>query len=107
MEDKLYAKSVAQAEVLRALGHPSRLYIVHHLAGGGQKCVCELAAALGADVSTVSRHLSILKRAGILEEEKKGQTILHRLRTPCVVELLECISRTIQEALQAKLCSLQ
>lgn len=107
MDEKLYAKCAAQAEVLRALGHPSRLYIVFQLANGSQKCVCELAAALGADMSTVSRHLSVLKRVGILEEQKRGQMIFHKLRTPCVVELLECIGRTIEQSLEAKLSSLR
>lgn len=106
MDKKLFAKCAAQAEVLRALAHPGRLYLLWQLADGSEKCVCELAAALGADVSTVSRHLAQLRRVGILAERRSGAMIYHRLRAPCVLQLLQCISRAVQESLQAKLSHL-
>ena len=54
-----------EAEVFKALGHPTRLWIVQQLADG-EHCVCEFVEAVGADFSTISKHLSVLKQAGLL-----------------------------------------
>ncbi|MBN1268906.1 MAG: winged helix-turn-helix transcriptional regulator [Kiritimatiellae bacterium] len=56
-----------RARILKALAHPSRLLMVEELAGG-EKCVCELQAAVGADISTVSKHLAVMKRAGLVQD---------------------------------------
>ncbi len=55
----------ARADILKAMAHPTRLYILEELARG-ERCVCELHADTGADFSTVSKHLSVLKNAGIV-----------------------------------------
>ena len=49
-----------QAKIFKALGHPSRLLMVHALREG-EKCVCDLQSLIGADMSTVSRHLAVLR----------------------------------------------
>ena len=61
----------ARAAVYKALGHPTRLFIVEELSHG-ERCVCELTAMVGADVSTVSKHLSVLRGVGLVEDEKRG-----------------------------------
>ena len=61
----------ARAEIVKALAHPTRLYIVDALSKG-ERCVCELRDGVGADFSTVSKHLSVLKNAGRVEDEKRG-----------------------------------
>ncbi len=55
----------AKAAVLKALAHPTRLWMVGQLAGG-ELCVCKFVEALDADFSTISKHLSVLKQAGIV-----------------------------------------
>jgi arsenate reductase/ArsR family transcriptional regulator len=65
-------------EVLKALGHPSRLRIVAML-GSGELCVCQITAVLGHAVSTVSAHLTELKRAGVVAEAKDGRFVSYRL----------------------------
>lgn len=84
------ARYKAQATVLKALAHPSRLLMVEELSKG-ERCVCELAALVGAQMATVSRHLSQLKHAGILEDDKRGAQVFYRLRTPCVMNFFSCI----------------
>ena len=76
--------------VFKALGHPARLRMVDALADG-ERCVCELVEVAGLAWSTVSRHLAQLKRAGVLEDEKRGQQVFYRLRLNCVGDLNRCL----------------
>ena len=86
----------ARAEIIKALAHPTRLYIVEALSEG-ERCVCELREGVGADFSTVSKHLSVLKNAGIVEDEKRGLQVYYRLRCPCILKFLGCIESVLQE----------
>ena len=81
-----------QAEVFKALGHPGRMAIVHAL-GHGAVCACELATAAGCAASTTSRHLTVLRHAGVIADERRGQQIFYRLSCPCVLAFAECINR--------------
>ena len=86
----------AQARVLKALAHESRLAIVTRLA----KSACtvgELVSMIGKDQSTVSKHLTVLRTAGIVDDERKGQTVEYRLVIPCVVEFLNYAIKVIEE----------
>ncbi|HEV2393195.1 MAG TPA: metalloregulator ArsR/SmtB family transcription factor [Verrucomicrobiae bacterium] len=90
-----HAKYKAQARILKALAHPTRLFIVDELSRG-ERCVCELTDMIGVEMPTVSRHLSQLKNAGLLEDEKRGLQVFYRLRAPCALNFFKCI-----EAVQA------
>jgi DNA-binding transcriptional ArsR family regulator len=79
-----------QARIIKALAHPTRLFIVDELARG-ERCVCELTGLIGVEMPTVSRHLSLLKRAGILADEKRGSLVYYRLRVPCVLNFFKCV----------------
>jgi len=68
----------ATVDVLKALGHPVRLRMVAMLRGG-ELCVCQMTAVLELAASTVSAHLTDLKRAGLVEERKDGRWVFHRL----------------------------
>lgn len=81
-----------EAEVFKALGHPTRLWIVQQLADG-EHCVCEFVEAVGADFSTISKHLSVLKQAGVIEDDKRGKSVYYRLACPCVLKMLDCVSK--------------
>ena len=96
MDRKTLARYEARAKILKALGHPSRLLIVDELASRGERCVCDLTALVGADMSTVSKHLSVLKSTGLLEDEKRGTQIYYRLRIPCVANFFECIESVMR-----------
>lgn len=84
-----------RAKIIKALAHPTRLFIADQLSTG-EKCVCELTEMIGADVSTVSRHLSVLKSSGIISDDKRGLNVYYTLRTPCVLNFLGCVEEVIQ-----------
>jgi len=84
------AQYKTQARIIKALAHPTRLFIVDELSRG-ERCVCELTDMIGVEMPTVSRHLSQLRNAGILEDEKRGAQVFYRLRVPCVLNFFKCV----------------
>lgn len=78
------------AEFFKALGHPTRLWIVEQLTTG-EHCVCEFVEAVGDKFPTISRHLSILKDAGVIAGRREGKAIFYRLACPCIKKMLECL----------------
>ena len=80
-----------RAAVFKALGHPARLRIVEELLVG-ERCVCELVDVSAGGWSTVSRHLSVLRSAGVVEDEKRGLQVYYRLALPCVGTFLDCLA---------------
>jgi len=84
------ARSELRAQVVKALAHPSRILIAEALIDGEQ-CVCELTELVGADMSTVSKHLSIMKAAGLVEVEKRGLNVFYRLRCNCLGDFFRCV----------------
>ena len=87
-----------QAEVVRALAHPIRIAIAD-LLKDGEQCVCDIAEQVGAERSNVSRHLSIMYKAGIVEMRKEGVTVFYQLRTPCILNFLHCASDVLRHNL--------
>jgi ArsR family transcriptional regulator len=96
MNAKTRARLEARAKILKALAHPTRLFIVEELAGG-EKCVCELQEMIGADTSTVSKHLAQMKSAGLVEDDKRGAQVYYTLRATCVPGFLDCIQNILRE----------
>ena len=78
-------------KVFKALGHQTRLQIVKILNTEGDKCVCELTALTRFDISTISKHLSILKEANLVTSSRKGNMIIYKSLLPCLSYLIECI----------------
>ena len=89
------AEFKAQAQMFKALAHPGRLLMLDELSRG-ERCVCELAALVGSEMPTVSRHLSQLKHAGIVEDDKRGAQVFYRLVTPCVMNFFGCVESVIE-----------
>ncbi len=75
----------------------------------GERCVCELTEMVGADTSTVSKHLSVLKSAGIVADEKRGMQVYYTLKMPCVLRFFDCVSEVMAHAAreQAELASIR
>lgn len=82
----------SRARFLRALAHPSRLRIVEELARG-ERCVCELAQIVGTEMPTVSRHLAILRQAGLVDDQRRGARVFYRLANPRALDLFRCLER--------------
>ena len=85
----------ARAEVMKAMAHPSRLMIIDDLSRG-EKCVCELQTLVGHDMSTVSKHLSVLKKAGIVTDERRGKQVYYRLKVPCILNFFQCVESVLE-----------
>ena len=84
-----------RVKVIKALSHPSRLYIVDKLAER-EYPVNELTALIGCDISTVSRHLGILKNAGIVRDDKRGASIYYSLRISCILNFFKCADAVLK-----------
>ena len=101
----------ARARVLKALAHPARLQAVDELAKG-ERCVCELQQLIGSDMSTVSRHLAILREAGLVTAEHVGRETFYSLNqerlSVCCGQLMvrfapdEKVTHTVKDALSKR-----
>jgi ArsR family transcriptional regulator len=85
-----------QARIAQAIGHPLRLEIIDFLKDGEQ-CVCDIAEHIGAERSNVSRHLSLMVAAGVLEHRKEGLKVIYWLKCPCILDFFTCISGVLKE----------
>ena len=95
MEKMMQAQLDARARIIKAIAHPSRLFIIEEL-NKTERCVCELTEMIGSDASTVSKHLGILKNAGLVEDEKRGTNIYYHLRVPCILDFIGCVETVLE-----------
>ena len=95
MKKKDKQKYEARAKILKAIAHPSRLLILDQLESG-EKCVQDLTRQIDADISTVSKHLSIMKNVGLIEDEKRGTSVFYKLKCHCVLKFFGCIEEVIK-----------
>ncbi len=100
--DKQKVRFETRAAVLKALAHPTRLFMVEELAKKPH-CVRELTDMVGLDISTVSKHLSLLKTAGLVRDEKKGKQVYYRLHLRCALNFLDCVEDVLQEQLKDRI----
>jgi ArsR family transcriptional regulator, arsenate/arsenite/antimonite-responsive transcriptional repressor len=84
------AKYDQMAVIMKAMAHPTRLFILDQLKEK-EHCVCELQELIGADMSTVSKHLSVLKNAGIIDNRKQNNQVFYSLICPCVLDVYQCV----------------
>ena len=76
--------------VFKALGNPTRLTLVRTLQRG-EHCVCDLVEAVGLGWSTTSKHLEVLRDAGVVASEKRGQQVFYRIELDCVAGFISCL----------------
>lgn len=91
-----------RAKIIKALAHPSRLMMVDALADG-EKCVCELRELVGSDMSTVSKHLAIMREAGIVDDRKEGLQVFYSLRVPCIMNFFGCVEAVMKSNAKEKM----
>jgi len=99
MANQVSTKHEAWAKIIKAIAHPSRLFIIEEL-DKGERCVNDLTAMIGSDASTVSKHLSVLKNAGLITMEKRGNSIFYSLRVPCIMEFIGCVENVLSSNAQ-------
>lgn len=102
MEKKPFHTYQSQSAVFKALSHPARLFMVEEIARG-EKCVCELVRMLGLDASTVSKHLTVLRNAGVLEDQKRGNMVFFRVRMECVLGFSSCVRKSLESQAREQL----
>ena len=90
-----YSQAKIRSEILKALAHPVRVLIVEQLSKG-DRCVCELNALADIDQSNISRHLAMLKKAGIVSERRDGMRVFHHLETPCILKAFDCAVEVVR-----------
>jgi len=90
-----YQQAKTRADILKALAHPVRVLIVSTLTEG-VRCVCELNKLVAIDQSGLSRHLALLKKAGIVSERRDGMRVFHHLETPCILKAFECAVEVVR-----------
>lgn len=99
-------KYEARAEIIKAMAHPSRLIIIDQLAKK-EKCVGDLTELIGCDTSTVSKHLNILKKAGLVLSDKRGLNVYYRLKTPCILNFFGCVEDVLKSEIKTQQIALR
>jgi ArsR family transcriptional regulator, lead/cadmium/zinc/bismuth-responsive transcriptional repressor len=83
------------AELFRVLADPVRARVVSALSGGGELCVGDVALAIDASENTASYALGVLRRARLVERERRGRAIYYRIADPRLPELVRLARRTV------------
>lgn len=99
MDKKIWDAFEARAKIIKALSHPARLFIIDELKNG-ERCVCEFQEMIGSDMSTVSKHLSILKNSGIVTDRKEGTNSYYSLKVPCILNFFGCVEEVMESNLK-------
>ena len=89
------------AETFKALGDPVRLRLFHLLSRREELCVCHLTQALDLPQSTVSRHLAVLRHAGLVTPRREGKWMHYRLSGELSIPLAELVLAHADARLQA------
>ena len=88
-------KNELRAEVLKALANLTRICIIEKLKEGPQS-VNELSAKIEESSSITSRHLGVLRKAGLIEDDKQGTTVLYSMATDRLPEILASVDEVIK-----------
>lgn len=89
-----------EAELLRSLGHPTRLRILE-LLRDGERCVCEITETLELEQANVSQHLTVLRQQDLVGYRKDGSRVIYRVSHPEVFDLLRACRQTLQAQTRA------
>ena len=101
MDPKTKAKYESRARIMKAMSHPTRLFMVDVLSKA-EESVRELTEMVGDDISTVSKHLSVLKNTGIVADEKRGTQVFYSLRIPCALRFFSCVESVLRANAKAQ-----
>lgn len=84
-----------KAEALQAIAQPTRLKILECLRGG-ERCVCEIFPAIDEEQSNVSRHLAVLRKAGLVTSWKEGPKVIYKVKSPEIFKIIDAIGSIIK-----------
>ena len=84
-----------KSNILKGLAHPVRITIVEML-DSREMCACEIAEQFSIDRTSVSKHLALMTRLGILEVRRDAQNMRYTLKMKCLMSVLQCIDGVIE-----------
>lgn len=100
MDERLYE---AREKIMKSLANKYRLKIVDTLGENEKMCVSDLEEELNLNQSSVSKHLSILKTAGVVKSKKEGLKVYYTLKTPCIINYFTCVDNVIKSDLNDRM----
>ncbi len=101
-----FKEAEIRAKIIKAMAHPVRLMMIEFLKTG-ERSFSGIFDLFQLDKSTVSKHLLVLKEAGIISSRKAGADMIYRLDVPCVTDFFSCVTAVIESNVkkqQACLC---
>jgi ArsR family transcriptional regulator, arsenate/arsenite/antimonite-responsive transcriptional repressor len=90
-----FEEAEIRSRIIKAMAHPVRLMVIDELKEG-EKSFFTLFSLFTLDKSTVSKHLSVLKEAGIVSSRKVGIDVIYKLEVPCVTDFFGCVTAVIE-----------
>lgn len=87
--------------ILAALNDPTRLAAMRLLEGGSELCVCDLMRQLGATQSRMSRHMQVLKQAGLVLDRRDAQWVRYRLNPALPTNIRTLLAAALAEEVLA------
>ena len=84
-----------RAKIIKSMAHPVRLMVIEFLKSGDQS-FSDIFDLFQLDKSTVSKHLLVLKEAGIVSSRKNGADMIYKLEVPCVTDFFSCVTAVIE-----------
>jgi ArsR family transcriptional regulator len=88
-----------RAKIIKAMAHPVRLMMIEFLKTG-ERFFSEVFDLFHLDKSTVSKHLLVLKEAGIVSSRKNGADMIYKLEVPCVTDFFGCVTAVIKNSVK-------
>jgi DNA-binding transcriptional ArsR family regulator len=89
------------ADRLKAMADPMRLRILHVLQGG-ERCVTDILEQVGGSQANVSKHLSVLRRAGLVECRREGVNVYYRIEDPAVFAICSTVCDSLERQVNAE-----
>ena len=84
-----------RAKIIKAMAHPVRLMVIEFLKNR-EHSFSEIFDLFQLDKSTVSKHLLVLKEAGVVSSRKEGADMFYKLDVPCVIDFFSCVTAVIE-----------
>ena len=97
-----FLEAEARVKIIKAMAHPVRLMVIEFLKSG-EHGFSEIFDLFQLDKSTISKHLLVLKEAGIVSSQKTGTEMIYKLETPCVTDFFNCATVVIENNINRQL----
>jgi ArsR family transcriptional regulator, arsenate/arsenite/antimonite-responsive transcriptional repressor len=97
-----FSEAELRVKIIKAMAHPVRLMVIEFLRGG-ERLFSEIFNLFQLDKSTISKHLLVLKEAGVVSSRKTGAETIYKLEVPCVADFFSCASVVIENNIKKQL----